>query len=74
MGKLMILNGSPRAPQSNSKQYASIFRSYYKEDIIEYHITPRNHEEILSAWRAVRICCLFSPSTLTVSRSPCTTS
>ena len=48
MGKLMILNGSPRAPQSNSKQYASIFRSYYKEDIVEYHITPRNHEEILS--------------------------
>ena len=25
MEKLMILNGSPRAPRSNSKEYAAIF-------------------------------------------------
>ncbi len=30
MGRVIIINGSPRAPRSNSKEYGEIFSSYYK--------------------------------------------
>ena len=33
MGKLMIVNASPRAPKSNSKKYIELFLSYWKEDV-----------------------------------------
>lgn len=46
MGKMMILNGSPRAPKSNSKRYAKIFAQYYKEDIQYRNITKTNHKEL----------------------------
>lgn len=46
MGKMMILNGSPRAPKSNSKRYAEIFAQYYKEEIQYRNITKTNHKEL----------------------------
>lgn len=46
MAKLVVINGSPRAAKSNSKAYATIFKKYYKEDIVEFNISKNNHLEI----------------------------
>ena len=43
MGKLLIVNGSPRAPRSNSKQYTAIFRKAYPGDTDEYLVTAKKH-------------------------------
>lgn len=43
MGKLMIINGSPRAPRSNSKQYAALFREFWPGETDEYNVTARDH-------------------------------
>ncbi|MGU8298487.1 hypothetical protein ACV3L4_02030 [Clostridium perfringens] len=48
MGKVIIINGSPRAPRSNSKEYGEIFRSYYKGKADTFNITKNNHKEICS--------------------------
>lgn len=48
MGKVIIINGSPRAPRSNSKKYGEIFRSYYKGQADTFNITKNNHKEICS--------------------------
>ena len=45
MGRLMIVNGSPRAPQSNSKQYAALFRSFWRGEAYEYNVTQHSHAE-----------------------------
>lgn len=47
MEKIMILNGSPRAPRSNSKRYAEIF-SEYAESADYFNITNANHQELCS--------------------------
>ncbi|WP_251967146.1 hypothetical protein NEE14_005885 [Parabacteroides sp. AD58] len=49
MGKILIINGSPRAPKSNSKRYAEIFSRYYPEETIYKHITIKNHQELCQA-------------------------
>lgn len=46
MGKIMILNGSPRAPKSNSKRYAEIFLEYVQGPADYYNITKTNHEKL----------------------------
>lgn len=46
MGKVMIINGSPRAPKSNSKRYAEIFSNYYKGSCDTFNITKNNHKEL----------------------------
>ncbi|KQC91129.1 hypothetical protein AM596_16375 (plasmid) [Clostridium perfringens CP4] len=46
MGRVIIINGSPRASRSNSKQYGEIFSSYYKEQTDIFNITKNNHKEI----------------------------
>ncbi|HFE9682738.1 TPA: hypothetical protein ACGA31_001174 [Clostridium perfringens] len=48
MGRVIIINGSPRAPRSNSKEYGEIFRSYYKGQADTFNITKNNHKEICS--------------------------
>ncbi len=45
MGTMMIVNGSPRAPRSNSKQYGEIFAHFWGEDVDEYSVTTRKHQE-----------------------------
>lgn len=48
MAKILILNGSPRAPKSNSKRYAEIFSKHCKA-MTEYHaITKNNHQQLCS--------------------------
>lgn len=47
MGYLMIINGSPRAPKSNSKRYAQMVLSYYAGTTVYCPLTKSNHREIL---------------------------
>lgn len=49
MEKIMILNGSPRAPKSNSKCYAEIFSCYCPVETGYYEITRNNHKSICAA-------------------------
>lgn len=46
MGKLLIINGSPRASKSNSKQYVALFQKYWNGESSKVNITPKNHTEI----------------------------
>lgn len=46
MGRVMILNGSPRAPKSNSKCYAEIFSKYCEDGADYFAISKNNHPEI----------------------------
>lgn len=46
MGKIMIINGSPRAPKSNSKEYALIFSKYCNIDSDYYNLSNSNHQEL----------------------------
>ena len=39
----MILNGSPRAPKSNSKQYAEIFAAHCGAATDYFNISRNNH-------------------------------
>lgn len=38
MGKIVIVNGSPRAPRSNSLKYITELKKYLKEDVFIYNI------------------------------------
>lgn len=49
MGKVMILNGSPRAPKSNSKQYAELFSAACPVEPAYFNITKANHLELCRA-------------------------
>lgn len=49
MGKILILNGSPRAPKSNSKRYAEIFMRHCTAETDYRNITKKNHEELCVA-------------------------
>lgn len=44
--KVLILNGSPRAPKSNSKRYAALFSEFCPLICDTFPITPRNHAEL----------------------------
>lgn len=47
MGKLMIVNGSPRAPKSNSKQYIQAFLSAWSGEYAQYSVLQRQHTTCL---------------------------
>lgn len=46
MGKLLIINGSPRAPKSNSKIYSEYFNKCWGGEIDTYFVISRKHKEI----------------------------
>ena len=46
MGRMMIVNGSPRAPKSNSKRYAAILKQYWAGKVDEYEVTSKKHEQL----------------------------
>ena len=52
MGKLLILNGSPRAPKSNSKEYAQLFSSVCPLETDYFAISKTNHLELCSKLEA----------------------
>lgn len=43
MGKVMMINASPRAPRSNSKQYAQLFSEYCRLDTEYWEVKKSNH-------------------------------
>lgn len=43
MGKVMVINASPRAPKSNSKQYAQLFSKYCRSDTEYCEVKKDNH-------------------------------
>lgn len=43
MGKVMMINASPRAPKSNSKQYAQLFSEYCRLDTEYCEVKKTNH-------------------------------
>lgn len=44
----MILNGSPRAPKSNSKKYSEIFMKYSRMQCDYFNITKSNHLKLIA--------------------------
>ena len=46
MGKIMIINGSPRARKSNSKKYADLFATSCTVPTEFFAVTPKNHVEL----------------------------
>lgn len=46
MEKILIVNGSPRAPKSNSKRYAEIFMRHSPMDSTYRQLTKKNHTEL----------------------------
>lgn len=46
MGKILILNGSPRAPRSNSKRYAQLFSQVCPMETAYFNITGTNHDQM----------------------------
>ena len=48
MDRVLILNGSPRAPKSNSKRYAEIFSGKFSGQTEYFNISKKNHREICS--------------------------
>lgn len=52
MEKLMIINGSPRAPKSNSKLYIQAFLSGWSGAYDQYSLTERRQEDCLARLEA----------------------
>ena len=46
MGKIIIINGSPRASKSNSKEYAKLFKACWRNDTKGYDAINGKHKEI----------------------------
>lgn len=46
MGKILILNGSPRAPRSNSKRYAELFAAHCAAPTEYVNLAPKGHEAL----------------------------
>lgn len=43
MGKVIIINASPRAPRSNSRQYSKLFSEYFRLDTEYFEVRKSNH-------------------------------
>ena len=61
MGKIMILNGSPRAPRSNSKCYAELFSKKYGRNVSYFAVSKNNHCELCAKMEAVSDILLVFP-------------
>ena len=55
MGKILILNGSPRAPKSNSKRYAEIVRPR----LIIVTLPRRTMKNCVLRSAVIPMCCLL---------------
>ena len=53
MEKVMLINGSPRAPKSNSKQFAQLFSENCRLETEYFEISKINHLEICRAMEHV---------------------
>ena len=71
MERLLIVNGSPRAPKSNSKQYAQLVQKYWKGQADTYLVTSKKARGTRSAKIPAHPVCI---STVCGRRSVCTVS
>lgn len=46
MERILMLNASPRAPRSNSKQYAALFAAACPAETTLRNVSPGNHQEL----------------------------
>ena len=46
MGRLLIVNGSPRVPHSHSKQIAELFQTFWGGEVSKYNVTAKKHAGI----------------------------
>lgn len=46
MGRLLIVNGSPRALRSHSKQIAELFQTFWGGEVSQYNVTAKKHAGI----------------------------
>lgn len=51
MGKLIVINGSPRPAVSNSKKYIALFGKYYPDDIMVFNALSKDYSEHMDALR-----------------------
>lgn len=51
MGKLIVINGSPRPAVSNSKKYITLFSRYYKGDIQVFNALSKDYSGHIEALR-----------------------
>ena len=61
MGKILIVNGSPRAPRSNSRQYAQLFEKAWPGESEYLPVTGTNHLELCRAAEEVSDLLLVFP-------------
>lgn len=61
MAGILILNGSPRAPRSNSKRYAALFMNRCKMQCEYQNITKSNHAELCEKMNEVSDVLLVFP-------------
>lgn len=61
MGKISIVNGSPRAPRSNSKRYAALFKDCWNGETEEYAVTDKKHAAFCGGLEGVRDLLLVFP-------------
>lgn len=61
MGKILIVNGSPRAPRSNSRQYAQLFEKAWPGESAYLPVTKTNHLELCRAAEEVSDLLLVFP-------------
>lgn len=45
MDRLMMVNGSPRAPRSNTRRYLQLLEQYWPGETREYSVTQGKHEQ-----------------------------
>ena len=62
MVKLLIVNGSPRAPRSTSRRYAELFQARWKGEARYAALTAKNHAELAAAAADCTDLLLSSPS------------
>ena len=53
MSEIMLVNGSPRAPRSNSKRYAKSFQEQVKVASKYFNISKINHKDIITEFHNV---------------------
>ncbi len=61
MGKILMINASPRAPRSNSRQYAELFAQACKLETEYRPLTRENHAELCRAMDGVSDVLLVFP-------------
>lgn len=54
----MILNGSPRAPKSNSKRYAEIFSKYSELETDTFMVKKTTIRNCVQKWTDIPMSCL----------------